>query len=75
VHYQIHLKSSLLYFGGEILNMDYSRRQGKKVYKVKWKGCSRTTWEPGENIPTFLIRDFHVNKTQSGKMKKKHRRH
>jgi hypothetical protein len=52
-----------------------SRRQGKKVYKVKWKDCSRTTWEPGENIPEFLIRDFHVNKTQSGKMKKKHRRH
>ena len=52
-----------------------SRRQGKKVYKVKWKDCSRTTWEPGENIPEFLIRDFHVNKTQSGKMKEKHRHH
>jgi hypothetical protein len=24
-------------------------------------------------IPKFLLRDFHVNKTQSGKMKKKHR--
>jgi hypothetical protein len=55
--------------------MDYSRHQGKKVYKVKWKDCSRTAWEPGESIPEFLIRDFHVNKTQSGKMKKKHRRH
>jgi len=50
-----------------------SRHQGKKAYKVKWKDCSRTTWEPVENIPKFLIRDFHVNKTQSGKMKKKHR--
>ena len=52
-----------------------SRHQGRKVYKVKWKDCSKTTWEPDDNIPEFLIREFHVNKTQSGKMKKKHNRH
>jgi hypothetical protein len=31
-----------------------SRHQGKKIYKMKWKDCSRTTWEPVENINAVL---------------------
>ncbi|KAL3847723.1 hypothetical protein ACJMK2_018619 [Sinanodonta woodiana] len=47
-----------------------ARHQGKKVYKVKWRDCSKTTWEPAENLPDFLIRDFHVNRTLKGKSAK-----
>ncbi|KAL3887813.1 hypothetical protein ACJMK2_000206 [Sinanodonta woodiana] len=51
-----------------------ARHQGKKVYKVKWQDCSKTTWEPAENLPDFLIRDFHVNRTLKGKVQKSNKR-
>ena len=47
---------------------------GKRVYKVKWEDSPKTTWEYGENLPQFMIRDFHVRKTYAGKVKRKHKR-
>ena len=47
------------------------KHKGKKVYKVKWKNVSGTTWEPAESIPENLIKEYHVNRTQAGKKKKK----
>ena len=45
----------------------------KKVrhYKVKWQGYRQCTWEPEHNLPDHLIQEFHINKTVSGKKRKK----
>ena len=43
---------------------------GKRHYQVKWKGYSKTTWEPEENIPEELVRDFHIRKTKRYKSTK-----
>ena len=45
--------------------------RGKRHYHVKWKHKSKTTWEPDENISERLKRDFHINKTLSGKRRKR----
>ena len=48
-------------------------KQGKKYYRIKWANYSQAhcTWEPIENIPTPLIRDYHIKYTQEGKRRKK----
>lgn len=46
-------------------------QNGVKYYKVKWTGYSARTWEPAENLPSDLIREFHTSKTQKGKARKK----
>ena len=46
-------------------------RNGQKFYRIKWKGHPQTTWEPQNNIPSELIRHFHINKTHAGRSKKK----
>lgn len=50
-----------------------SKYRGRKLYQIKWKNHRKTTWEPEENIPSFLIREFHVNRTQKGKIRKRNR--
>jgi hypothetical protein len=46
-------------------------QQGKREYKVKWVGYPQTTWEPAENLPEELIRDFHVRKTLQGRSRRR----
>lgn len=46
--------------------------RGKKQYKVKWRGKNHPpTWEPEENIPDILIREYHINKTMTGRKRKR----
>lgn len=42
-------------------------KNGKDIYKVKWdvKGLG-SSWEPKESLPPWMIRDFHIHKTNSG---------
>ncbi|XP_038062328.1 uncharacterized protein LOC119732797 [Patiria miniata] len=47
---------------------------GKRHYQVKWKGYTKTTWEPEDNIPDELIQDFHIRKTKRSKAYKNKRR-
>ena len=44
--------------------------RGVRCYFVKWKGKRKNLWEPHTNISPFLIREFHVKKTLSGKRKR-----
>lgn len=46
--------------------------KGKRHYYVKWSEKQyKPTWEPIENIPDGLIKEFHINKTLSGRKKRK----
>lgn len=47
---------------------------GKKHFLVKWQGSNQKTWEPEENINEELIRKYHIDKTQSGRTRKRGRR-
>ena len=49
----------------------YRYRNNKRQFQIKWKDYPERTWEPEENIPNELIKEFNINKTQSGKAKKK----
>lgn len=49
----------------------YSRYRGRHLYKVQWEDSKQTTWEPKENLPAFMVRDFHVHRTQRGKARKR----
>ena len=40
-------------------------------YKVKWLGYRECTWEPEYNLPDHLIQEFHINKTMTGKNRKR----
>lgn len=44
----------------------YKFQNGKKFFRVKWMGHSERTWEPEENLPQILVKDFHITKTQKG---------
>ena len=45
----------------------YRIRKDKKEFRVKWIGYSDRTWEPVENRPPEMVRQFMINKTQHGK--------
>ena len=45
--------------------------RGKRHYHVKWRDQSRTTWEPEENIPESLKREYHINRTLKGRKRKR----
>lgn len=49
----------------------YKFRDGKKFFRVKWMGHSERTWEPEENLPQILVKEFHITKTQQGSARKK----
>ncbi|XP_069128992.1 uncharacterized protein [Argopecten irradians] len=44
-----------------------------KWYRVKWKEQRETSWVKEEALHPHLIREFHIQKTQRGTMKKKNR--
>ena len=45
--------------------------KGKQCYKVKWEGERSTTWEFADSIPGEIIQQFHIQKTNSGKARKR----
>ena len=47
------------------------RRQGKNMYKVKWVGYKKTSWEPEENIGEGLLREFYTRHTKAGTRRKR----
>ena len=40
-------------------------------YNIKWKGFKNISWEPENNLPDELIREYHVQKLWKEKEKKK----
>jgi len=42
---------------------------GKLHFQVKWHGCKKT-WEPKENVPDELIREYYIRKSRRNKRKK-----
>ena len=49
--------------------------RGKRCYKVKFVGRSKTEWIPAEDISEALIHEFHIKKTLSGKRRKRPQKH
>jgi transposase InsO family protein len=49
------------------------RQNGKKYYLIKWKGDYKPTLEPIEHVSPFLVRQFHIHRTQSGHKRKRKR--
>lgn len=52
----------------------YKYINGKKYFQSKWIGHSERTWEPEDNINPTLIQEFHINRTQKGKARKRKKR-
>jgi len=45
---------------------------GRKLhFKIKWKGYRKCTWEPKENVPEELIREYYIKKSRRNKSKHK----
>ena len=51
--------------------MGAKQSQGRTVYKIKWKDCSQTSWEPEENVHPELLHEYLKTHTKSGKPRKK----
>ena len=51
------------------------RYKKKNMYKVKWKGISKTTLLYEEDIPPGLIREYNIHKTAVGRVRKSRRKH
>jgi len=45
--------------------------QGKRHYKVKWRGYRTITWEPASHIPGQLRRIFHATRTNTGRARRR----
>lgn len=54
--------------------LTYKYINGKKYFQLKWIGHSERTWEPEDNINPTLIQEFHINRTQKGKARKRKKR-
>lgn len=46
------------------------RIQGQAMYKIKWKDCDETSYEPKENIHQSLLHQYHQTHTLEGKKRK-----
>ncbi|KAK3084156.1 hypothetical protein FSP39_009188 [Pinctada imbricata] len=66
---QTQAQSQTPYHVEKLLRYKYDK--GKKIFRVQWVGYSERTWEPEENLPPVLVRQFHITKTQRGTAKKK----
>lgn len=51
--------------------LTYKYINGKKYFQLKWIGHSERTWEPEDNINPTLIQEFHIDRTQKGKARKR----
>ena len=51
----------------------YKALNGKRHFLVKWVGHSNRTWGPVENIPSSLVNQFYLTKTQRGTKRKSKR--
>ena len=48
------------------------RANGKLYYYVQWKSKDKSnTWEFATSIPSVFVREFHVNRTMSGRKRKR----
>ena len=48
------------------------RGNGRLYYYVKWQDTQKSnTWEFAETIPSVFIREFHANRTMSGRKRKR----
>ena len=56
------------YYVDKLLRYKYVN--GRKHFRVKWLGHSERSWEPEENLPPALVRQFHITKTQKGTTRK-----
>ncbi|CAG2216313.1 unnamed protein product [Mytilus edulis] len=45
--------------------------KGEPQFLVKWVGFKEKTWEPEQNLPIQLVRQFLATKTQGGKRRKR----
>ena len=50
--------------------LEVRNRQGKREYKIKWKDCNDTTFEPEENLHPDLLRAYLKTHTRAGKKRK-----
>ena len=48
--------------------------KGKKHYRVVWDIDGSKTWEPEGNIPPLVKQEYHIKRTQEGKLRKQFRR-
>jgi hypothetical protein len=44
---------------------------GKRHFKVKWEGYSRTTWELEENLPHELVQQYLIKQDSKKRKVKK----
>jgi hypothetical protein len=52
------------------------RTKDTLYYRIKWKDPQKpSTWEYATSIPEIFIREYHANKTMSGKKRKKPLKH
>ena len=49
----------------------YKSRDGKKFFSRKMAWSQWRTWEPEENLPQIMVKEFLINKTQKGTARKK----
>ena len=65
--------TSKLFSVDEIDRLISSKRgNGKLYYYVKWKDPQKSnTWEFASSIPSVFIREFHANRTMSGRKRKR----
>lgn len=45
-------------------------KDGLPIYRVKWKGQMAPSWELASHIPDHLIEEFHIKRTNQGKLRK-----
>jgi hypothetical protein len=60
--------SSNIYFVERIVSCKMEK--GKQLYLIKWKGYKEKTWEPVENLPQWLVQEFHIAYTRRGTIRK-----
>ena len=54
--------------------LKWSWHNKRKLYKIKWKGLSKTTRLYEEDIPPILVREYKITRTARGKVSKHKRR-
>lgn len=63
------VKHDNLYFVERIISA--KRVKGKPMYLIKWRGYKEKTWEPLDNLPSWMVQEYHVTHTVQGKPRKR----